>query len=47
VQNAPAVETTRLCKSYGDVHALRGVDLRVEASSLVLGLVFSHSDGAA
>jgi ABC-2 type transport system ATP-binding protein len=40
----PAVETTRLHKSYGDVQALRGVDLRVEAGS-VLGLLGPNGAG--
>jgi ABC-2 type transport system ATP-binding protein len=44
VQNAPAVETTRLRKSYGDVHALRGVDLHVETGS-VFGLLGPNGAG--
>jgi ABC-2 type transport system ATP-binding protein len=40
----PAVETTRLHKSYGDVQALRGVDLRVETGS-VLGLLGPNGAG--
>jgi ABC-2 type transport system ATP-binding protein len=41
---APAVETTRLHKSYGDVHALRGVDLRVETGT-VFGLLGPNGAG--
>jgi ABC-2 type transport system ATP-binding protein len=44
VQSAPAVETTRLRKSYGDVHALRGVDLHVEPGS-VFGLLGPNGAG--
>ena len=40
----PAVETTRLRKSYGDVQALRGVDLRVETGS-VFGLLGPNGAG--
>ena len=40
----PAVETTRLRKSYRDVEALRGVDLRVEAGS-VFGLLGPNGAG--
>jgi ABC-2 type transport system ATP-binding protein len=40
----PAVETTRLHKSYGDVHALRGVDLRVDTGS-VFGLLGPNGAG--
>ncbi len=39
-----AVETTGLHKSYGDVEALRGVDLRVEAGS-VFGLLGPNGAG--
>ena len=39
-----AVETSRLHKRYGDVHALRGVDLRVEAGS-VFGLLGPNGAG--
>ena len=39
-----AVETTRLHKSYGEVQALRGVDLRVEAGS-VFGLLGPNGAG--
>src|SRR5262249_52926682 len=41
---SPAVETIRLQKSYGDVRALRGVDLRVETGS-VLGLLGPNGAG--
>jgi ABC-2 type transport system ATP-binding protein len=44
VQSAPAVETLRLRKSYGDVHALRGVDLHV-ASGSVFGLLGPNGAG--
>jgi ABC-2 type transport system ATP-binding protein len=44
VQSGPAVETVRLRKSYGDVHALRGVDLRVEPGS-VFGLLGPNGAG--
>ena len=40
----PAVETSRLHKSYGDVQALRGVDLRVETGS-VFGLLGPNGAG--
>jgi ABC-2 type transport system ATP-binding protein len=40
----PAVETTRLHKSYGDVQALRGIDLRVE-SGTVFGLLGPNGAG--
>jgi len=40
----PAVETTSLHKRYGDVHALRGVDLRVETGS-VFGLLGPNGAG--
>jgi ABC-2 type transport system ATP-binding protein len=40
----PAVETSRLHKRYGDVEALRGVDLRVETGS-VLGLLGPNGAG--
>jgi ABC-2 type transport system ATP-binding protein len=40
----PAVETSRLHKRYGDVHALRGVDLRVETGS-VFGLLGPNGAG--
>jgi ABC-2 type transport system ATP-binding protein len=40
----PAVETTRLRKSYGSVEALRGVDLRVETGS-VFGLLGPNGAG--
>ena len=40
----PAVETTRLRKSYGTVQALRGVDLRVETGS-VFGLLGPNGAG--
>jgi ABC-2 type transport system ATP-binding protein len=39
-----AVDTSRLHKRYGDVHALRGVDLRVEAGS-VFGLLGPNGAG--
>ncbi|HET7555621.1 MAG TPA: ATP-binding cassette domain-containing protein [Gaiellaceae bacterium] len=39
-----AVETDRLCKRYGDVEALRGVDLRVETGS-VFGLLGPNGAG--
>ena len=39
-----AVETEGLCKSYGDVDALRSVDLRVEAGS-VFGLLGPNGAG--
>jgi ABC-2 type transport system ATP-binding protein len=39
-----AVETVSLHKRYGDVHALRGVDLRVEAGS-VFGLLGPNGAG--
>jgi ABC-2 type transport system ATP-binding protein len=39
-----AVETSRLHKSYGDVQALRGVDLRVETGS-VFGLLGPNGAG--
>jgi ABC-2 type transport system ATP-binding protein len=39
-----AVETSRLHKSYGDVHALRGVDLHVETGS-VFGLLGPNGAG--
>jgi ABC-2 type transport system ATP-binding protein len=44
MQGALAVETTRLRKSYGDVHALRGVDLHVEPGS-VFGLLGPNGAG--
>jgi len=44
VPGEPAVETSRLHKRYGDVHALRGVDLRVEAGS-VFGLLGPNGAG--
>jgi ABC-2 type transport system ATP-binding protein len=44
VQADLAVETTSLHKSYGDVRALRGVDLRVEAGS-VFGLLGPNGAG--
>jgi ABC-2 type transport system ATP-binding protein len=40
----PAVETSRLHKNYGDVQALRGVDLRVETGS-VFGLLGPNGAG--
>ena len=39
-----AVETSRLHKRYGDVHALRGIDLRVETGS-VFGLLGPNGAG--
>jgi ABC-2 type transport system ATP-binding protein len=39
-----AVETEGLRKSYGDVHALRGVDLRVEAGT-IFGLLGPNGAG--
>jgi ABC-2 type transport system ATP-binding protein len=44
VPGEPAVETTRLHKRYGDVQALRGVDLRVETGS-VFGLLGPNGAG--
>ena len=44
MQNAPAVETNGLRKSYGDVHALRGVDLHVATGS-VFGLLGPNGAG--
>lgn len=44
MQSAPAVETTGLRKSYGNVHALRGVDLHVEPGS-VFGLLGPNGAG--
>jgi len=44
VHSAPAVETTGLRKSYGDVHALRGVDLQIEPGS-VFGLLGPNGAG--
>src|SRR6266536_5226183 len=44
VQAVPAVETTRLHKNYGDVQALRGVDLRVETGS-IFGLLGPNGAG--
>jgi len=44
VHSAPAVETTGLLKSYGDVHALRGVDLQIEPGS-VFGLLGPNGAG--
>jgi ABC-2 type transport system ATP-binding protein len=40
----PAVETSSLHKRYGDVHALRGVDLRIEAGS-IFGLLGPNGAG--
>jgi ABC-2 type transport system ATP-binding protein len=40
----PAVETVRLHKRYGDVHALRGVDLRVDTGT-VYGLLGPNGAG--
>jgi len=40
----PAIEATGLRKSYGDVHALAGIDLRVPAGS-VLGLLGPNGAG--
>jgi ABC-2 type transport system ATP-binding protein len=40
----PAVETSRLHKRYGDVHALRGVDLLVETGS-IFGLLGPNGAG--
>jgi ABC-2 type transport system ATP-binding protein len=39
-----AIETQELRKSYGDVEALRGVDLRVESGS-VFGLLGPNGAG--
>jgi ABC-2 type transport system ATP-binding protein len=44
VPGDPAVETAGLRKSYGDVQALRGVDLRVETGS-VFGLLGPNGAG--
>jgi len=44
VASLPAVETSRLRKNYGDVQALRGVDLRVEKGS-VFGLLGPNGAG--
>ena len=44
MQGDPAVETSGLRKSYGNVHALRGVDLRVEPGS-VFGLLGPNGAG--
>ena len=44
MQSAPAVETTGLRKSYGSVHALRGVDLHVDPGS-VFGLLGPNGAG--
>jgi ABC-2 type transport system ATP-binding protein len=44
VPTEPAVETARLHKSYGNVQALRGVDLRVETGS-VFGLLGPNGAG--
>jgi ABC-2 type transport system ATP-binding protein len=44
VPAGPAVETTRLHKRYGDVQALRGIDLRVETGS-VFGLLGPNGAG--
>ncbi|HEY1594282.1 MAG TPA: ATP-binding cassette domain-containing protein [Thermoleophilaceae bacterium] len=41
---APAIETDGLCKRYGDVRALDGVDLRVEKGT-VLGLLGPNGAG--
>jgi ABC-2 type transport system ATP-binding protein len=44
VQAEPAVETTALRKSFGEVDALRGIDLRVETGS-VFGLLGPNGAG--
>jgi ABC-2 type transport system ATP-binding protein len=44
MSNQFAIEAAALRKSYGDVHALRGVDLRVEAGS-VYGLLGPNGAG--
>jgi ABC-2 type transport system ATP-binding protein len=44
VPSEPAVDVTRLHKRYGDVHALRGIDLRVDAGS-VFGLLGPNGAG--
>jgi ABC-2 type transport system ATP-binding protein len=44
MSNDVAIEAAALRKSYGDVHALRGVDLRVEAGS-VYGLLGPNGAG--
>ncbi len=44
MHSAPAVETAGLRKSYGDVHALRGVDLHVATGS-VFGLLGPNGAG--
>ena len=44
MQSAPAVETNGLRKSYGNVHALRGVDLHVVSGS-VFGLLGPNGAG--
>jgi len=44
MSSAPAIEATGLRRSYGDVHALAGVDLRAEAGT-VLGLLGPNGAG--
>ncbi len=42
--NSPAIEASGLTKSYGDVHALKGLDLTVETGT-VLGLLGPNGAG--
>ena len=41
----PAIDVRGLKKSYGDVHALRGVDLTIEATGQIIGLLGPNGAG--
>jgi ABC-2 type transport system ATP-binding protein len=41
----PAIEVRALTKSYGDVHALRGLDLTIESTGQIIGLLGPNGAG--
>jgi ABC-2 type transport system ATP-binding protein len=44
--SAAAIQLEGLTRTYGDVHALRGIDLRIERGGLIVGLLGPNGAGS-
>ena len=45
IGDMPAIEVRGLKKSYGEVHALRGLDLTIESAGQIIGLLGPNGAG--